>query len=365
MRPFKPQTLPIKAIKWDAHIKGIADANSELARYDGMLFNIVNPRLLLSPLTTQEAVLSSKIEGSQATLDDVYKFEARPTKGINDWKLDDIREVINYRKAITAASDKLKKQKISLDLIKQIHSILLSNSVRGEKKKPGEFRDIQNYIGPVGVDIKHASYIPPAPEMLLPALQNWEQYINSEEKDRLVQLAFVKAQFEIIHPFIDGNGRVGRIIIPLFLYYYKKLHSPMFYLSSYLESHRPEYYKRLKMITEKGEWNEWIQFFLKAVQQQAKDNISKAQTIIQLYDKSKVDIADAIRSQYNIQALDTLFQIPVFSTTNFIRMSKIPKKSALRLLERLAERRIIHTVSQAQGSAPAVYSFHSLLDIIK
>jgi Fic family protein len=364
MKPYKPQTLPIKVIKWDAHVQNIADANSELSRYDGMMFNIVNPRLLLSPLTTQEAVLSSKIEGSQATLDEVFKYEAKPTKDINAWKMDDIQEVINYRKAIMTAYDKLQNQTLNLELIKDIHSILLSNSVRGQTKKPGEIRDEQNYIGPIGAGIKNATYVPPSPDMLIPALQNWEQYIDSKEKDKLVQLAIIKAQFEIIHPFFDGNGRVGRIIIPLFLYQSKKLQSPMFYLSSYLESHRTEYYRRLNMITQKGEWNEWIEFFLKAIQQQAKDNIKKIQSIIQLYEKSKTDISTIVKSQYNIQALDALFQQPIFSSTHFTKISGIPNKTAQRIIEKLNESKIISMYISPKGSAPGVYEFKELLKII-
>jgi len=221
-QPYKPQKLPLDSIDWGSLVDLIARANAALARYDGMLETMVNPTLLLSPLTTQEAVLSSRIEGTQATLEEVLEFEADPTRKIEPSKYADIQEIINYSKAMQHAVTLLKTKALCLNLIKELHAILL-DSVRGANKARGEFRRIQNWIGPPGCSIEEATFVPPSPDVLPQALDNWEKYIHYNEKERLVQLAIVKAQFELIHPFLDGNGRIGRMLVPLFLYEKKLL----------------------------------------------------------------------------------------------------------------------------------------------
>ena len=195
-------------------------------------------------------------------------------------------------------------------------------------------------------------------------LSNFEKYVHYEEKDRLVQLAIVHAQFEIIHPFLDGNGRVGRILIPLFLFEKKVLHSPMFYVSEYLESHREEYYARLRAITEEKKWDEWIEFFLKAVVEQAKANSVKAKAILTLYEKKKERITEVTHSQYAIKVLDTLFKKPIFSTTEFIAVSRIPKRSALWLLNILKKEHIVSTLRKGKGRNPEVLVFDKLFNIV-
>ena len=189
----------------------VGDANAELARYDGLLQGIVNPSVMLSPLTNEEAVLSSKIEGTQATVDEVLEQEAGILK--EGEKAKDIQEIINYREALRSAHLYLHDRPITLSFVCQLHKVLL-NSVRGQDKTPGEFRKDQNWIGLHGCPIEQASFVPPNPLQLPDHLEAWQQYLATNDIDLLLQTAVIHAQFELLHPFKDGNGRIGRILIP-------------------------------------------------------------------------------------------------------------------------------------------------------
>lgn len=362
MEPYIPQKLPLDSLQWDKFITLIGEASSELGRYDGTLQAMINPLVLLSPLTIQEAVLSSKIEGTETTLEQVMEHRALPR--VKDAKTEDIQEVINYQQALLYAEDSLKTKPISLNLIKEIHYRLL-DSVRGRDKARGEFRKIQNFIGKHGAPLEQASYVPPPPEVLMEYLDNFEKYIHYEERDRLVQLAIVHAQFEIVHPFLDGNGRVGRIMIPLFLVEKNLLSTPTFYISAYLEANRDTYYERLNGISKNNDWESWISFFLTGVIEQARANGETAKAILALYDMMKREITNVIKSQYSIQVLDALFELPIFSTTEFIERSGIPKASAMRILNALRREGIIEVMREGKGNQPAVMLFSKLLSIVE
>ncbi|MDR4504911.1 MAG: Fic family protein [Candidatus Scalindua sp.] len=364
MKPFIPDTLPLQDIDWVRFITLIGKANAELARYDGILQGIINPRVLLSPLTTNEAVLSSRIEGTQASLVEVLEFEASAQAVIQTEKEKDIQEIINYRKAIDMALDWLMKKPITLNLIKEIHGQLL-DSVRGKDKGRGRFRSVQNWIGKPGTPVEQAYYVPPEPMRLMEYLSNFEKYIHFDEKDTLVQLAVVHAQFEIIHPFVDGNGRVGRILIPLLLYEKRVLSTPMFYISEYLEANRDEYYERLKAITQNKKWEEWIEFFLRSIVEQAKTNSKKAREILELYEKKKERMQTITRSQYVINIIDTLFARPVFSASDFIHSSGIPKASAMRFMKLLEKEGVISVLRKGGGRKASIYIFNKLLEIVE
>lgn len=363
MNPYIPDSLPLETLNWEKFIPLIGASHSELARYDGFLQGIINPHILLSPLTTQEAVLSSRIEGTQATLEDVLEFQAIP-KQKDPKKYDDIQEILNYQKAMEYAIDGMKEKPVNLNMLLEVHSILL-DSVRGRNKRRGEFRKMQNWIGRAGATIEQASYVPPEPMYLMQHLTEWENYFHYEEKDRLVQLAIIHAQFEIIHPLLDGNGRVGRILIPLFLFEKGLLHSPMFYLSEYLESHRDIYYSKLRYVTEGKDWEGWIMFFLEAVTEQAKENSRKARAILALYNEMKNKIAEVTRSHYAIKILDSLFYKPIFSTKEFVEISRIPDKSAFRILDMLKKEAILSVAKESKGREAALIIFPQLLSILE
>jgi len=361
MKSFIPDKLPLKNLDWTLFIESLGLTNRVLARYDGLLQSLPNPRVLLSPLTTQEAVLSSKIEGTQATLEDVLKYDANKNR---KEKSGDIHEVLNYRKALRHAEKELKTRPISLNLLKRIQKTLLSD-VRGKDKMLGQFRTFQNFIGKPGSTIDQARFVPPAPNVLNEALDNFEKYIHYEEKDRLVQLAIVHAQFEIIHPFGDGNGRIGRILIPLFLFEKKILNSPMFYISAYFENNREAYYNHLKDITDKGNWQGWILFFLKALIEQGQKSTAKAQEILKTYENMKIEFPKIIRSQYSLQAIDFLFSYPIFDSKVFRKSSRIPKASANRIIAKLQEQKVITQLESASGRTAAFYIFDKLFNIVE
>ena len=240
---------------------------------------------------------------------------------------------------------------------------MLLSGVRGRDKGRGEFRREQNYIGRYGASLEEATYVPPEPGQVVDLLSNWEHYIHFDEDDRLVQLALVHAQFELIHPFLDGNGRVGRMLIPLFLYEKKLLSSPMFYLSEYLEANRDEYYTRLRALSEANDWEGWVAFFLAAVLEQAKRNTTKASRILDLYNVKKTKVADLTHSQHAIRAVDALFMTPIFRAAQFVKLSGIPTGTARRILKMLAREAVIRELRPGSGSRGAVYIFPKLMAI--
>jgi len=361
-KPFIPQKLPIRNIAWEELLSSIIKANTALAKFDGLLENIQNPLIFISPLMTQEAVLSSRIEGTQASFSDILEYEAAPQRTPQNYN--DIEEVINYRKALKYAEKELVRRPICLNLIREIHAILLKGA-RGENKARGEFRKIQNWIGPPGSTIKTASFVPPSPEIVPESLSNWEKYCHHEEKDSLVQLAVIHAQFEIIHPFLDGNGRLGRMLIPLFLKEKQLLKYPSLYVSEFFEKSRSEYYQKLRNITDKGEWNNWIEYFLLAVAAQAEINTRRAKRVAELYQSLKNTIQQVTKTKNSIQVQDFLFSKIMFQTPDFTKASGLSKPHAARVLKSLLQHGIVKIISEAKGRRPAIYGFGGLMEIIE
>ncbi|MDD4051843.1 MAG: Fic/DOC family N-terminal domain-containing protein, partial [candidate division Zixibacteria bacterium] len=218
----------------------VGPANAELARYDGILSAIPNAQVLLAPLTTQEAVLSSRIEGTQVMLGEVLEYEAGEETASEEKKVD-IHEVLNYRTALRQAVAQMDSLPLSQRLIRDAHGILMQG-VRGRNKAPGDYRRVPNWIGPDGTTMDAARFVPISPERVPDAMSVWENYLHSDAPDRLIQLAILHAEFEAIHPFLDGNGRLGRLLVPLYLVDKKLLSGPNFYISAYFEAHRDEYY---------------------------------------------------------------------------------------------------------------------------
>ncbi len=210
--------------------------------------------------------------------------------------------------------------------------------------------------------MEQATFVPPSPLQLRDHLEAWEMYLAADDFDPLVQMAIVHAQFELIHPFKDGNGRIGRLLIPLFLFQKRILASPMFYLSEYLESHRDLYYARLRGISQDADWNGWIEFFLEAIVEQARSNTKRVREILELYEQMKRRITELTRSQHAIRVLDALFDRPVFQSSDFIQRSGIPAMTALPFLRKLRSAGILHPLREKSGRQPAVYAFRDLLN---
>ncbi len=361
MHPYIPKKLPPENINYKKLIRLVGEANAALARYDGLLQAVVNPEILLSPLTTNEAVLSSKIEGTQATMDEVLRHEAGLQINEEQKRLD-IQEIANYRSTLIQAEKELELRPLNLFLIRQMHKKLMTG-VRGAKSEPGKFRERQNWIGKPGTPMEQAVYIPPEPHLLSAALSELETYILSDDEDVLIQSGIIHAQFELIHPFLDGNGRIGRLLIPLFLFYKKRLTRPMFYLSEYLEEKRDEYYARLRDISESDNWNAWITFYLEAVRNQGQRNIRRIERILELYKTTNKRIRELTRTQYSMEITDALFHKPIFRTSDLQIRTKIPKQTLMPILKQLITAGILVTVKQAKGSSPAILKFPELLII--
>ena len=353
---FPPQNLD-----WQRLVPLIGPAHAEVARYEGMLKGLPNANVLLSPLASQEAVLSSRIEGTQTTLTELLTFEAEgdlsdestPAKA-------DAREVLNYRLALYAAIDMLKEIPLSQRLVRDSHEVLMQG-VRGYYRRLPD----TCWIGPPGSTIETARYIPCPVEELNSAMDMLESYLHEEPLDSLVQLAIVHAEFEAIHPFLDGNGRIGRLIVPLFMFTKQLLSSPSFYISEYLESHRDEYYDGLLAVSRDGDWTGWCVFFLSALTEQARAYQQKIHDLLALYDERKEQIVEATHSQYSGRLLDWIFTRPIFQTTDFVKNSDIPEPAARHILRILRDRGLLREIVKARGRQPATLAFADLLNIVE
>lgn len=352
---------PDDRLEWRSLVPLLGPAVAAVARYDGVLGAIRDPRVLLSPLVTREAVLSSKIEGTQATMGEVFEFEAGREPG-SVARRDDIYEIINYRAAMIRAERMLEELPLSGRVIREAHSTLLSG-VRGQGRLLGRYRRGPNWIGPPGCTIEEAHFVPISADRLLDAMTSWERYIHEDTLDKLVQLAILHAEFEALHPFLDGNGRLGRLFVPLFLWQFGLIRAPRFYMSAYLEANRESYYERLRAVSRDDDWTGWCGFFLQAVRIQAEENLDKAQGIIRLYEEVKGRIGHVTRSRYAIQALDFIFEHPIFETTAFVSGLGSAERTARRILDTLCESGILRVMSQGSGKRAAVLVFPDLLNI--
>ena len=352
---------PEERLDWEALVPLLGPAVAALARYDGVLAAIPNPDVLLAPLTTQEAVLSSRIEGTQATMGEVLEFEAGQEVDSPD-RRGDIEEIRNYRAAMRDAEKMLESLPLSGRVVREAHRVLLSG-VRGRNKSPGEYRRIPNWIGPPGCSIDTATFVPIGVEKIDGAMSAWERYMHQDTPDLLVQTAVLHAEFEALHPFLDGNGRLGRMLVPLFLWQRGLISRPMFYISAYFEAHRDAYYDGLLAVSRDEDWTGWCRFFLEGVKVQAEDNLAKARAILDLYEDMKIRVAELTRSHYAVHALDWMFERPIFSTASFVAWAGIPKHTARRVLGVLRRSGILSVVRVGGGRRSTILSFPALLNI--
>lgn len=362
--PAIPLLLP-PTIDYNKIFRELSRAHKAVGELQGVLTNIPNKFLLIDPLLTMEAVASSKIEGTHATLEEVYKYEAVKKQVEGYEKEQDLVEVLNYRNALRFSIQRIEKeeQPIGENFIKEIHSILL-DSARGEKRDRGNLRRNLVYIGRPGRSMDEASYIPPPPTELPALLSNWEKYVNAnEDEDPLVVAAVSHYQFEAIHPFMDGNGRIGRILIPIILFQKKYLNYPFLYLSEYFERRRDDYISQLRTKDRDGDWEDWINFFLLSVTNQAAGAQQKAFNMLTLY-KEKKEIIDSFNSRYAMKLLDILFSSPVVSYSMVKRsMDAASNQTIYNLLGKFVDGGIL--MELGDGKRNAVYAFRDLLDILK
>ncbi|MFA6458756.1 MAG: Fic/DOC family N-terminal domain-containing protein [Patescibacteria group bacterium] len=362
-KSFVPPFLPPK-LDYSLVFQNIIKARDIVARYDEAVKRLPNPEIIQRSFETKEAVLSSKIEGTQATLDEVFMFDAQDTKSELNEKEKDYREISNYRLAIEYGKNLLREKPLAENVIKSLHSLLL-NSVRGQNKDPGQIRKTQVFIGPYGATIDQATFVPPEPQHIPALFSNLEKYLYAEDAiDPLVQIAIAHYQFEAIHPFMDGNGRVGRLLVPLFLYEKKITAYPNIYISEFLEEHRDTYYQSLQDVSEKGNWVSWIKFFLDAIAEQTKITLERVVKIEKLYKNLKERMPE-VNSIYAIKFLDAIFIKPTFSTKSIRETSKISNSQTLyTVIQKFAELEIITDVTPKRARNK-IYVFSDLRKIIK
>jgi len=351
MKPYHPPKLPVKLDPSKFYLE-LAKASLELGNLNGLCQNLPNPSLLIAPLLTKEATISSKIEGTRSTVSDVLKFEAT---GIP--KYDDTIEVSNYKKAMMMAIEGLKNRKLDLSFIKTLHQILLENT-RGHNTR-GKFREKQVWIGTKGAKIEEATYIPPEPFLVQEYMENLEDYILSENyEDPLVKIAIIHYQFEAIHPFEDGNGRIGRLLIPLYLYWKKILNLPILYISGYFEKNRDEYIDKLNYVDRTQEYEEWIKFFLNSVANQAKQTQILIYKILELKESIEGKIK-GIKSLYKQEVVNLMFSKPIFQRADL----KLEKMTSIRLLKKFVSLDILKEL-KIKGVKGRVYIFNELIKIL-
>lgn len=358
---FPPRNLDLVAL-----VPHIGRAHAALARYDGLLAAVPNARLLFAPLTVQEAVLSSKIEGTQVTVGEVLEADAEgDPPGLTMVKRADIEEVRSYRSALGFIAEAIAERPLSEHLLRETHELLM-RGVRGEDKDPGSYRSDQNWIGAPGCAVEDASFVPIAPEHLGAGMNAWARYVNDEtQPDPIVQLAIAHVEFEALHPFRDGNGRLGRMLIPLFLFRRGLLGSPSFYMSGYFERHRDVYIDRLRAVSSDGAWTAWCSFFLDGVADQAVENERRVRAILALYERVKADIIDVTHSQYGVRALDFIFRQPMFRSAQFVAGSEIPRPTAQRFIALLRDAGLLHTLRARRGRRGGVYVFTELIEVVE
>ena len=340
-------------------------ATDVVARYDQMLKSMHNSEILLAPLRNQEAILSSRMEGTVSTMDEILKFEADfgDDKGEHTNGRSEVIETILYRIALLRTQDAMEDgYEISSSLIKQAHQILLTYG-RGTSKSPGAFKSNQNYLADKVK--KEILFIPISPEKLQDGVDSLFDYINNSNDPILIKTALAHVEFEALHPFEDGNGRIGRMLITLMLWDSNLISAPHFYVSGYLEENRDLYIDTMRAVSANGDWESWCVFFLHAVERQAVRNLEIAETIRDLYENMKEVFADALSSRWSVNALDFVFKHPVYRNKTFTSEAGISSATASRFTRVLLENKIILTVEKASGNKSALYSFEPLMKLVR
>ena len=322
-----------------------------LGRLDGMAITLPDVDLFVSMYVQKEAVISSQIEGTQASLIDVLQ------KDRDNEKIKDTEEIVNYIKAANYAFERLKDMPLCMRLIKETHSILLSN-VRGKEKMPGDFRKSQNWIGQAGSTIKNASFIPPSPDEMNICLNDLEKYINENNKVvNLIKIALIHYQFETIHPFLDGNGRMGRLLITLFLKEQGLIEYPVLYLSYFFKRNRNKYYELLNNIRIKGEFEEWIKFFMKGICEISENAITSIQKIVELkkHDIEKIRLLSRGNISKLLLVYDYLLKHPFVKMDDIRNLLNLSKPTVNKLLEDLITLEILEFVEEKKRYRQYVY----------
>lgn len=356
---FPPTDLDLKRL-----LTPLTDTAMALARYDTMLRSLPNSELLLAPLRARDAVISSRMEGTISTLEEVLRLEADANEHtLSGTARNDTLEVALYARALKQAETQIADgYPISDHLIRTAHRTLLSFG-RGAKTRPGEYKVEQNYIGDRRQ--RRIDFIPISPEQLAPGMEALFGFIANDPTTPVLKTAIAHAEFEALHPFDDGNGRLGRMLITLMLRDNQVLSAPHFFVSDYFERHKDEYIERLRAVSAEGDWTGWCVFFLAALNAQANSNIDIVGHIQTLYDEMRDRFRDVLRSRWSVDALNYIFANPIFRNNRFTRNAGIPKPTANSFTNKLVEAGLLDVLIPPAGRAPGLYAFRPLLDIVQ
>ena len=357
-RAFVPALLPRDIQPSMPLMRSLNEALSAVANLAGVGETIQNPHLLIRPFVRREAVLSSRIEGTQASISDLFRYEASGSRRPRV----DVEEVANYVQALDHGLDLLEELPISVWLINQVHSVLMSG-VRGGEKRPGELRDEQVWIGAPDAPIEEARYVPPPGNLVRDLLFDWERFVNeSDALPALFQCAMMHYQFEAIHPYLDGNGRIGRLLITLFLCAKKILPTPLLYLSAYFERDRNAYYDQLFSLSATGDWETWIVYFLRGVAEQARDALLRVRRVRALQEEKRQVLLERRESANALRLLDEIFARPVMTVAEAARLIDVTPAGARRILERLVQ---VDVLEELGDEWPRLYIATELLEVIE
>jgi Fic family protein len=318
-------------------VNRLSEADRALGTLNGVGETLPNPHLLIVPFTRREAVLSSKIEGTQASLTDLFQFEAGRETAVPG----DVREVANYVRAMEYGLERLSDLPLSTRLIRELHERLLVG-VRGEHYTPGEFRTSQNWIGTPGCTLDEATFVPPPPDEMPALLSDWERFLHAPSRfPPLIECALMHYQFEVIHPFLDGNGRVGRLLTTLYLLARRHLSQPLLYLSAFFEGHRDEYYGRLLAVSQCGDWEGWLDFFLRGIAEQSWDAAERSRRILSLREEYRGQLLAAKARPSVVRLIDVFFQSPVVTIPMAASAIEVTYAAAASALDRLVRAGVV------------------------
>ncbi len=357
---YYPAPLPPQ-FDWTTElITTLTSAASALGELKGLGHDLSHPHLLIAPFIRREAVLSSQIEGTQASLSDLYAYEAVQLSMFG--QPSDVKEVHNYVRALEHGLERLKTFPLSMRLIRELHAHLMEG-VRGERQTPGKFRRSQNWIGPPGCVLNDATFVPPPPEEMRTALGDLEAYLHAEPTfPPLIRLGLIHYQFEAIHPFLDGNGRVGRLLIVLLLCAWDLLPQPLLYLSAYFQRHRETYYERLLAVSQRDAWIDWLRFFLQGVLVQSQDAIARSRHLLDLCERYREQFQNQRAAARLLQVIDILFAHPVTTINHVAEALEVSHQSATRYITTLEKEGILREITgQARNR---VYQADAILDAI-
>ncbi|MCK5026401.1 MAG: Fic family protein, partial [Nanoarchaeota archaeon] len=354
-----PNKLPPE-IKFDKHLAlTISRADAKLGKLSGVGLLLPNPDLLIRPYLKKEALMSSRIEGTRISLSELLLSEAKGTEE----NIPDAFEVVNYVHAVRYGLDKIEKDPIDLELIKEMHKILM-RGVRGKDKSPGKYRDVQNWIGSRNCMVQDAAFVPPSPEDVNLLMNDLVSYLNSDDgMPLLIKCALMHYQFETIHPFCDGNGRIGRALITLYLCKNKLMIKPLLYLSGFFEANKREYAALLLKANKEGSFEDWLDFFLEAVAVQAEDALQKATKIQELREEYRQKTQNQFQTSAITRLIDELFVNPYITITNAEKLLKVTYPTAKRLVEKLINLEILTLSSKQERNK--IFIAHEILRIIE